>query len=55
MHIFTVEDLEKIKERVTLDLSLRKGGYRAKINFHMGSQQYQGVRRLLLIPFLRLQ
>jgi len=37
MHIFTVEDLEKIKERVTLDLSLRKEGYRAKINFHMGT------------------
>jgi NADH:ubiquinone oxidoreductase subunit F (NADH-binding)/(2Fe-2S) ferredoxin len=37
MQIFKTEDLEKIKERVARDLSLREGGYRAKINFHMGT------------------
>jgi len=37
MQVAKVEDLQKIKERITLDLSLRKGGYRAKINFHMGT------------------
>lgn len=31
------EDLQAIKERVTFDLSLQQGGYRAKINLHMGT------------------
>jgi NADH:ubiquinone oxidoreductase subunit F (NADH-binding)/(2Fe-2S) ferredoxin len=37
MRILNLEDLKRIKEKVTLDLSLQKGGYRAKINFHMGT------------------
>ena len=35
MQILKIEDLQKIKERTAL--SLQKGGYRAKINFHMGT------------------
>jgi NADH:ubiquinone oxidoreductase subunit F (NADH-binding)/NAD-dependent dihydropyrimidine dehydrogenase PreA subunit/(2Fe-2S) ferredoxin len=37
MRVTKLEDLQRIKERIALDLSLRKGGYRAKINFHMGT------------------
>jgi NADH:ubiquinone oxidoreductase subunit F (NADH-binding)/(2Fe-2S) ferredoxin len=37
MQILKADDLQRIKERVDLDLTLQKGGYRAKINFHMGT------------------
>ena len=37
MQVLKLEDLQKIKERTLADLSLQKGGYRAKINFHMGT------------------
>ena len=37
MQILKTDDLEKIKGKVTRDLSLREGKYRAKINFHMGT------------------
>jgi NADH:ubiquinone oxidoreductase subunit F (NADH-binding)/(2Fe-2S) ferredoxin len=37
MRILKLEDLQAVKERTDLDLSLQKGGYRAKINFHMGT------------------
>jgi NADH:ubiquinone oxidoreductase subunit F (NADH-binding)/(2Fe-2S) ferredoxin/Pyruvate/2-oxoacid:ferredoxin oxidoreductase delta subunit len=37
MQILNLEDLKTIKETVALDLSVQKGGYRAKINFHMGT------------------
>ena len=37
MQILNLEDLRTIKETVALDLSVQKGGYRAKINFHMGT------------------
>ena len=37
MQLLNLEDLKRIKETVTLDLSVQKGGYRAKINFHMGT------------------
>jgi len=37
MQILNLEDLKTIKETVTRDLSVQKGGYRAKINFHMGT------------------
>jgi NADH:ubiquinone oxidoreductase subunit F (NADH-binding)/NAD-dependent dihydropyrimidine dehydrogenase PreA subunit/(2Fe-2S) ferredoxin len=37
MKILKTQDLEEIKEKATLALSLQKGGYRAKINFHMGT------------------
>jgi NADH:ubiquinone oxidoreductase subunit F (NADH-binding)/(2Fe-2S) ferredoxin len=37
MQILNLEDLKRIKETVILDLSVQKGGYRAKINFHTGT------------------
>jgi NADH:ubiquinone oxidoreductase subunit F (NADH-binding)/NAD-dependent dihydropyrimidine dehydrogenase PreA subunit/(2Fe-2S) ferredoxin len=37
MQVLKLEDLQKIKEETLADLSLRQGGYRAKINFHMGT------------------
>ncbi len=37
MRILNADDLQKVKERVDLDLSLQKGGYRVKVNFHMGT------------------
>ena len=37
MQIVKYEDLEEIRKRVRLDLSLLEGSYRAKINFHMGT------------------
>jgi len=37
MHLSRIEDLEKIKEQILHDLSLRKEGIRAKINLHMGT------------------
>jgi NADH:ubiquinone oxidoreductase subunit F (NADH-binding)/NAD-dependent dihydropyrimidine dehydrogenase PreA subunit/(2Fe-2S) ferredoxin len=37
MQVLKLEDLQKIKEGTLSDLSLQKGGYRAKINFHMGT------------------
>jgi len=32
-----IEDLKKIKESVQAGVTLREGGYRAKINIHMGT------------------
>ena len=37
MQILNLEDLKRVKEKVILDLSVQKGGYRAKINLHMGT------------------
>ncbi len=37
MQILKLENLENIRERTILDLSLREGRCRAKINFHMGT------------------
>jgi len=37
MQILKFEDLREIKEKTALRFSLRQGGYRAKINFHMGT------------------
>ncbi len=37
MQLSTIRDLEKIRERTSHDLSLRKGGVRTKINIHMGT------------------
>ena len=37
MQVLKLEDLQRIKEGTLSDLSLQKGGYRAKINFHMGT------------------
>ena len=47
MKISKVEDLQEIKERVTFSLSLQKGGYQAKINFHAGTCGIAaGIRKL---------
>ncbi len=32
-----IEDLKKLKESVEASVTLREGGYRAKINIHMGT------------------
>ncbi len=37
MQILRKEELEKIKERASLDLSIKKGEKRVKINLHMGT------------------
>jgi len=37
MQILKFEDLQEIKEKTAFRFSLRQGGYRAKINFHMGT------------------
>jgi (2Fe-2S) ferredoxin len=37
MQLSRIEDLEKIKEQIFQDLSLRKEGIRTKINLHMGT------------------
>jgi NADP-reducing hydrogenase subunit HndB len=33
----SIEDLKKIKESVESSVTLREGGYRAKVNIHMGT------------------
>jgi len=33
----SIEDLRKIKESVQGEVTLREGGYRAKVNIHMGT------------------
>ncbi len=33
----SIEDLKKIKESVQSSVTLREGGYRAKVNIHMGT------------------
>jgi len=33
----SLEDLKKIKESVQASVTLREGGYRAKVNVHMGT------------------
>jgi NADP-reducing hydrogenase subunit HndB len=33
----SIEDLKKIKESVVAGVTLREGGYRAKVNIHMGT------------------
>ena len=33
----SIEDLKKIKESVEASVNLREGGYRAKVNIHMGT------------------
>jgi NADP-reducing hydrogenase subunit HndB len=33
----SIEDLKKIKESVEASVTLREGGYRAKVNIHMGT------------------
>ena len=37
MRVATAQDLEAIKDQTTLLLSPRKGGYRTRVNLHMGT------------------
>src|SRR5512139_1480814 len=37
MPILKIDDLQALRERTARDLTLAGGGYRAKINFHMGT------------------
>jgi len=51
-----LEDLQKIKERTLADLSLQKGGYRAKINFHMGTCGIAaGAEKLLSLVLRKME
>jgi NADP-reducing hydrogenase subunit HndB len=44
----SIEDLKKIKESVQAGVTLREGGYRAKVNIHMGTCGIaSGARKLM--------
>ena len=44
----SIEDLKKIKESVQAGVNLREGGYRAKVNIHMGTCGIaSGARKLM--------
>ena len=44
----SIEDLKKIKESVQSSVTLREGGYRAKVNIHMGTCGIaSGARQLM--------
>ena len=44
----SIEDLRKIKESVQAGVNLREGGYRAKVNIHMGTCGIaSGARKLM--------
>jgi NADP-reducing hydrogenase subunit HndB len=44
----SLEDLKKIKESVQGEVTLREGGYRAKVNIHMGTCGIaSGARKLM--------
>ncbi len=53
MQVLKLENLQRIKEGTLSDLSLQKGGYRAKINFHMGTCGIAGGAEKLLSLVLR--
>jgi NADH:ubiquinone oxidoreductase subunit F (NADH-binding)/(2Fe-2S) ferredoxin len=56
MQVLKLEDLQKIKERTLADLSLQKAGYRAKINFHMGTCGIAaGAEKLLSLVLRRME
>jgi NADH:ubiquinone oxidoreductase subunit F (NADH-binding)/NAD-dependent dihydropyrimidine dehydrogenase PreA subunit/(2Fe-2S) ferredoxin len=56
MQVTTLEDLQKIKERTLADLSLQRGGYRAKINFHMGTCGIAaGAEKLLSLVLRKME
>ncbi len=56
MQVLKLEDLQKIKERTLSDLSLQKGGYRAKINFHMGTCGIAaGAEKLLSLVLRKME
>ena len=44
----SIEDLKKIKDSVQAGVNLREGGYRAKVNIHMGTCGIaSGARKLM--------
>ena len=44
----SIEDLKRIKESVQAGVNLREGGYRAKVNIHMGTCGIaSGARKLM--------
>ncbi len=46
----SIEDLKKIKETVEAGMNLREGGYRAKVNIHMGTCGIaSGARALMTV------
>jgi NADH:ubiquinone oxidoreductase subunit F (NADH-binding)/NAD-dependent dihydropyrimidine dehydrogenase PreA subunit/(2Fe-2S) ferredoxin len=56
MQVVKLEDLEKIKERTLSELSLQKGGVRAKINFHMGTCGIAaGAEKLLSLVLRKME
>jgi NADH:ubiquinone oxidoreductase subunit F (NADH-binding)/NAD-dependent dihydropyrimidine dehydrogenase PreA subunit/(2Fe-2S) ferredoxin len=56
MQVTKLEDLQEIKERTLAELSLQKGGYRAKINFHMGTCGIAaGVEKLLSLVLRKME
>jgi NADH:ubiquinone oxidoreductase subunit F (NADH-binding)/NAD-dependent dihydropyrimidine dehydrogenase PreA subunit/(2Fe-2S) ferredoxin len=56
MQVLKLEDLQKIKEGTLSDLSLQKGGYRAKINFHMGTCGIAaGAEKLLSLVLRKME
>ncbi len=56
MQVLKSGDLEKIKEKTLADLSLQKGGYRAKINFHMGTCGIAaGAKKLLSLVLRKME
>src|SRR5512136_128050 len=56
MDVLKLEDLQKIKERTLADLSLQKGGRRAKINFHMGTCGIAaGAEKLLSLVLRKME
>jgi len=56
MQVTKLEDLQKIKERTLADLSLQRGGYRAKINFHMGTCGIAaGAEKLLSLVLRKME
>jgi NADH:ubiquinone oxidoreductase subunit F (NADH-binding)/NAD-dependent dihydropyrimidine dehydrogenase PreA subunit/(2Fe-2S) ferredoxin len=56
MQVLKLEDLQKIKEETLSDLSLQKGGYRAKINFHMGTCGIAaGAKKLLSLVLQKME
>ena len=49
----TVEDLKRIKEEVRSTTALREGGFRAKINIHMGTCGIAAGARKLMSAVLK--
>ena len=48
----SIEDLKKIKESVQAGVNLREGGYRAKVNIHMGTCGIASRARKLMTAVL---